>query len=439
MDYFKSLAINDLVELITSTKKNLFICLPSMHSEMVEAIAALKHQKNFDDDKRNVSVIIDFDAQTFRQGYGDFEAVSKLMNLEVDVKNLKDNRVSFIIADNEGYYLFVESRSLIPADKETINAVKIDPVSLVRIKKYFFRENTYDLDFEDELTNAIIEETKNLGNKDGLVEKNQANTVPINEDEKKEVGDDIRSNPPLNPDYKRVVDIYSHNFQYVKLRFDGANIKSSKINIPTKALPIKDHNFLNRLETKLNLFNAQRDLEQFAEIDNVKADVEKVRKKYLHKVKSREESILKGKDKESFKEEMKALENKLTQNRQRTINQINSRILETKEELVIDLESFFNQNPDQMDEKLNLFSKDAEFIKRKSKDEATQIIYGIKWPTADILLGKMKIILHFSDITFEDLQNKEFIDEMFDIGLIEEKNKNELAKFSKGVEVKNKQ
>ncbi len=436
MDYFKSLAINDLVELITSTKKNLFICLPSMHSEMVDAIADLKHQENFDDDERHVSVIIDFDAQTFRQGYGDFDAVSKLMNLDVDVKNLKDNRISFIISDCEGYYVFVESRSLIPADKETINAVRIDPVSIVQLKKYFFAENTNNLDLKDELANAIIEESKKLENAEGLLQSNQANTVPIKEVEKKEVEDDIRSNPPLNPDYKRVVDTYSHNFQYVKLRFDGANIKSRKINIPSKALPIKDHNFLNRLETKLNLFNAEKDLEQFEEIENVKADVERVRKKYLHKVKSREESILKGTNKESFKEEISALERMLTKNRQKTINQIDSRILETKEDLLIDLESFFNENPDQTSGNANLFGKDAEFIKRKSKDDATRIIFNIKWPTADELLGKMKIITHFSDITFEDLQNEEFIQEMFDNDLIEEKDKNELADFGKSIKIK---
>ena len=74
-----------------------------------------------------------------------------------DVKSLKDNRISFIISDDIGYYLFIESRSLIPADKETINATKIDPVSIVRLKHYFFPDVKV-LNIQDELADAIIEE-----------------------------------------------------------------------------------------------------------------------------------------------------------------------------------------------------------------------------------------------------------------------------------------
>ena len=50
--------------------------------------------------------------------------------------------------------------------------------------------------------------------------------------------------------------------------------------------------------------------------------------------------------------------------------------------------------------------------------------------------SRFKITTHFSDITFEDLKNQELIEELCNRGLIEKKDLNALAEFSKGIELK---
>ena len=149
MEYFKSFTHSNLSDLIKGTKKNLFLCLPSIHKELADAILSLSNLFRNAENEPSIHLLIDFDAQTFRQGYGDYKSVDNLIQHDIELKTLNDNRISFIISDDIGYYLFIESRSLIPADKVTINAIKIDPVSKVRLKKYFFG-SAININIEDE-------------------------------------------------------------------------------------------------------------------------------------------------------------------------------------------------------------------------------------------------------------------------------------------------
>ncbi len=140
--------------MIQLTKKELFISLPLFHREIADAITSIRHDS---EKKIGIHSLVDFVAQTFRQGYGDFNSIKLLIKEGIKIKTLNDNRVPFIIVDNKGYYLYIESRSLIPADKEIINAVRADPVSIVSLKQFFFGK-TINMNYKDELTNAIIDE-----------------------------------------------------------------------------------------------------------------------------------------------------------------------------------------------------------------------------------------------------------------------------------------
>ena len=109
---------------------------------------------------------------------------------------------------------------LIPADKKTINAVKIDPVSIVRLKKFFFTE-TENSDFQDDLVNAIIEESKQLKNTNELLSEQIASVTEISNIEIESVSEVLKKNPPIHPDFKRIVEFYSNKFQYVKVKFQN--------------------------------------------------------------------------------------------------------------------------------------------------------------------------------------------------------------------------
>ena len=434
MNYFESLNQIRLNELISATKKALFICLPSLHKEMADTIIDLKHEDRFPDPDVEIHILIDFDAQTFRQGYGDFEAIDNLIKAGCRIKSLKDIRVSFVISDEVGYYLFIESRSLIPADKETINAVRIDPISMVRLKKYFFEESVL-MDFEDELTNAIIEESKRLVHIEETLVSSKIAPEELTLEDIKIVSEELQSNPPLKPDYKRIVEFYANKFQYVKLKFEGSNIQHRKIVIPPSALPIVDANLKHRLETKLNLFDLQQDDGTFALILQLKDKVTAIRENYLTKIKSREESLLNKLRKKDFQAEITALENEIQDVKGKTISLIEQQIANTKAQLLGDLIEFFEVNPKAFDNQQSVQWQDnSDYIKLASKSMAEKIIYRISWPFAHTLVEGFKLEVNFSDITYEDLKSKQFIQELKNYGLIDSEDIDHLATFGLGME-----
>ncbi len=104
--------------------------------------------------------------------------------------------------------------------------MKIDPISMVRIKKFFFTSSVNN-DFKDELSNAVIEEGLLLNNANELLNDQIALVEDLSRERVNEVLDDLKRNPPLNPDFKRIVEIYSNKFQYVKLQFERGG-KSEK-------------------------------------------------------------------------------------------------------------------------------------------------------------------------------------------------------------------
>lgn len=435
MEYFKSLTQAEIEQIILSTKESLYICMPAIHEELESAIKDLDNSNSNSKTEIKIHILIDFDSQTFRQGYGNFKSVEDLINGGVDVKCLKDNRISFIISDNIGYYLFIESRSLIPADKKTINAVKIDPVSIVRLKKFFFTE-TVNSDFQDDLVNAIIEESKQLKNTNDLLSEQIASVTEISKIEIESVSEVLKKNPPIHPDFKRIVEFYSNKFQYVKLKFDGANLQHRKIVIPSKALPIMDADLKKRLETKLNLFEISEEDECFKPLKTFNNKLAEIRDAYLKKVKSRDESLLDMLKKSDFESEIQKLEKTIDDVKNSIIVNIAEQIDQTKTKLLEDLIEFFMANPKALfPNHPNLWEGNQVYIKQAAKSNAAEIIHRVNWPKAHLLVNGFKLSVQFSDITYEDLKSKDFVNELKQCNLIDESDKSRLAEFGKGVKI----
>ena len=436
MQYFQSLTQSNLIGIIDNTKKELFLCMPSIHKEIADSISELSYKKNADNEKIKIHLLLDFDAQTFRQGYGNIDSVEELVTKSYDVRTLKDNRISFIISDNIGFYLFIESRSLIPADKKTINAVKIDPASIVRLKHFFF-PNSVSGDFKDELQNAVIDEFEKLRKDETRLLNQIAPVSEISKEQLKTVTEDLNNNPPLNPDYKRIVEIYSNKFQYVKLEFEGSNIQNHKIFLPKDALPVADAELKNRLETKLNLFSKDNINKIFIDLQKLKDNVSLIREGFLTKVKGRDESLLNRQHKVKFDLTIDSLRNKIIDVTKKTLLKIDEEIDNTKNNLFTELYDYYVQNPKSLFEKTyENYLDNPEYIKRAALKKTNKILNELHWPEAHKLLEKLNINVQYSDITYEDLKNEKFIHELKEIGLINESDVNQLAEFRKGIETK---
>jgi len=103
-----------------------------------------------------------------------------------------------------------------------------------------------------------------------------------------------------------------------------------------------------------------------------------------------------------------------------------------------DLSEFFIANPKSLFPKHpNLWERNQSYIEQAAKSKAEEIIYRIKWPEAHLLVEDFKLNVQYSEITYEDLKNKEFVNELKECNLIDESDESLLADFGKGVEIYN--
>jgi hypothetical protein len=427
MEYFKSITQSGLSELIISTKKSIYLSLPSIHYEIAGAICYLDYMSDREGREVEIHILVDFDSNTFRQGYGNFDTVNNLIKGEFDVRCLTDNRISFIISDNIGYYLFIESRSLIPADKETINAIKIDPVSIVRLKHYFFPEVNGSA-IQDELANAIIEESILL--KEPIIEGASAVINEIDESLLNSVKADLEKNPPLNPDFKRTVELYSNKFQYAELHYKGQNIEHFTIEIPSKLLPYKNIELRKKFITRLKLFENINKSEDFVKFKTVEECKNQISEKYLTPIKCRKgRSVLKKEFKVEFENEIAALRLKLNELKNSIYSAMSDEIETAKTNLCETMRLFLLENPTE-----DMITMGKNNHERMAKNISKGLTNSIRVDPAK-LITKFKIDRHYADITFEDLSDSELLEEFKEKELIDEADETRLADFSKGIKV----
>jgi len=428
MNYFDSISQEKLSQLIAETKNSLFLSLPFLHQEMAEAIKQLSNKNRPDGKKVDIQILIDFDAQTIRQGYGELEPVQELLNKSFNIKSMDNNRISFIISDEIGYYLFMESRSLIPADKSTINAVKLDSVSMVRLKHYFF-PSTNQEELEDELSNAIIEESQQLENAEEIMDNEKAPAKEITREEFENVTDNITTNPPIHPDYERRVKIYANKFQYVEFRFQGQNFNSQTIKIPPKALPYRNEELRDKLITKLKVFEDIENTDTYKSFHEIEQEKREIAVRFLNTIKCRNSrNVIKIKDKQAFVDEVNNLSNKLDTIKKDMYKGMRDELKKAKTELQKTLKSFLIENPTDDMERMG-----KENYSLMAADLSESIIGKINFPEPSQMIKNFELQTYFSDITYEDLSDPELLNEFKEKGLINEEDENNLADFSKGI------
>jgi hypothetical protein len=430
MNYIHSFTESDLCKIILQTQKSLYICMPLLQPEVMNAIDQLRHETS---NGLSINIGIDFSPETFRQGYGEIETYEKLNSAGYNIQIFKDNRISFVISDDTGYFLFFESRYFIPANKPTYNAVSIDPISIIRLKQHFFDAYKSEAEYTDEIANSFVDETVSLN----TIREEYANQSSIEKSELsdsalKQVTEYLKKNPPLKPDYQRIVTFYTNKFQYVKLEYKGANLKSKKIDIPSHILLIRNASFKKSLESKLNLFS-NKNSDVFTLLDEMNSYVKMVRERYLTPLTSRKVSLLKVSQREEFKFTLSELEKTLTELKNNSEIEIKNEIEVTYNEIKSHLVGFFKEYNEELPFYKFLTNKQEDDIVIEINHYVESILKKIKWPNAHQLLDDFKFEVFFSDITFEDLKNDAFINELKGRGLIGKEDDENLATFGDGI------
>lgn len=387
-----------IVDMLHSAKSEVFLIMPSIHEEWIETLKANPNIKDL-----QIFACVDNSESVIRNGYGSINSIDSLVALNATVTECPGLRICFISADDESFFLFLESR-VIAGDPEGLNAVEVQPQIAADFVNKFF-----------EGPDAIVDEIV---------------SQPLQEKIYEEAKEAIKLNPPEAPDLKRKIGTYNTLFQYAELHLEGGNLSSKTISIPSDALPFKDVELKKRIRARISLFTKEI-TDEWTELSDLKTKVEEVRKKYLVSCSIRKEkSILKKENKLAFKNAIAELEGLGLELTKKLQNKVQTAINNSEDTLRNELTSFFAINPIDGIENLDLENK-----KRHIEKAISKILLKIKLPDAETLISKIKLSQMYYELTWEDLNDEEFKKWFIEKKLISKEEDDKIAKFSNAFEI----
>lgn len=411
MNLLNKLNDNLLIKIMKESKNRVYLSLPSIYQYMAAKIIN-------EVEAGDLRIIVDFSEEKIRDGFGDIESIEMLRNSRIVLKSLPNNMVSFIICDDIGYFLFPKSKYS-QEPENNFNAVRMNNESILAVIDYFFKP-----EFE-------ISSDKDLDKPAEPNQKFQAKEIP--ETIFKQVKRNIVNNPPINPDFNKILNVYKTKLEFVELQFEGANITSQKVNIPSKLLPFKDETIKKSLETRFVLFNNIEERKEYEKFAEIKETIKNIRNTYLLPFSERKKSFIDKNRKSEFENEVKKCQDKLFEAVNSLTKLLTSEILDSKKRFTEELQDFLLLYPihEQHD-----YTNNYDYHYRFNKDKATEIVYSIKFPDIEKLLGEIEIKLFFYEISENDLKDDKFLNSLIKHGIITEEDKSSLAEEFKAVELK---
>ncbi len=410
MEFVKKLNYKSIVDFLHNAQEEVFWVSPSLTVEIAYALTELTKSGI------RVSVLTDINADRFRHYEGEFSAVEILVNnSDLTLKKARNLGLGFIIADRQGYAFFSPLRGY-EQDGDRYNAFKLDENSISPLISHFFEseEHKHDI-FESSEAEQLKQELH--------IESVQPSDI-------EETKEELKKDPPLRLDLKRLINVYRSQFQIVEIKFPGSNLHIKKIKLPKNALPFTDTRLKNSIESQLRLFDDIPKKDFFQPFFDVKEDYEILRASFVTYIKTREKNIIKKNDKPAFEIEFNQLVSKVLKVKDILKSNLQEEIIKTKAAIRDSLKQFFINNPTETLSELN-----GETLEQGAEQEANDIVGRIHFPSAKKLLENLRLEKFYYDLTWEDLKDREVIEEFKEKRLITEDEMSNLIIMSQAYEI----
>lgn len=405
-----------LVNLITEAKKRIRLIVPSIHPEWVMLLT------DANDRGVDIKVCLNNSEKSIREGFGNDNAIQKLLDRNIPVNESKPNRISIISVDDNHFLYFPTSRIFEdPTDEGIFNAVVLDPLTAISILSSFFPEDLSIL--ENILANSsmIINELykERLENVTEDLSLGKINKQATEFDQKKfeDIRQELKNNPPVEPDLKRQIEVYNLKIQFVELKFENGKITGKRVRIPKNALPFESPELKKILDAGMKIFtevkeNNNKTFDLYTSLQN---EVKILREKYITPIKCRpEKSIVIKLKKTEFQKAIDEINNKIQAEKLKLINDIDSEIELAKNRLGEELFRFFLKNPPE-EIKGYYFADKAS---AKVRNYVYDIIGKMKFPKAHEMVEGMRLDTHYYDLTWNDFSDKELLKEFEEKGIL---------------------
>jgi len=218
-----------VISLIKSAKRRLVVIAPALSKAVASALAS-----RFDDLERlDVRVILDADAEVYRLGFGEHEALEVIRNAAsrnlLDLRVQPGVRIGVIISD-EDTMVFAPISKNIEAGSETAekpNAIVLRGASTESIARAAGAQPDDDSP-SSEIGNAALDPAKVAA-----------------------MQTDLERNPPAKFDITRRLQVFSSRVVYVEFEMSGFSLSRKQVPLPEDFTTVSDANLQAQISSRL--------------------------------------------------------------------------------------------------------------------------------------------------------------------------------------------
>jgi len=377
-----------IAELIRGVKVSVCFAGPGIQLGPANALAEIAGRIG----PEMLSVSLDFDENVMRMGYGDLEAVKRLKDAGIIVNHTPGLRSALIIVDDEGFIftptpLYLEAES---SNDDIRNALRL---SRDQVAEALARLSTTAKAIA--VAQAVNQEEKSrIENIPVEVSSEQVNDEELSNVEKR-----LEQAPPIRFDLARQVRVFITYFQYVELKLSGAAIQRRRIAIPPSLLQLDEsEELVNRLHTNFDLIENNSRLSSKPLEDILRG----IRKNFTPSLGQDLGRVVLKSAKPILTKRLDELREKLGKYKELAKKELQDYLDNSQEKIVDYYLPIVQKSPPDglLGQSLNSEDEIRSWIESELK--------GL-FPTADLLVGEMKLDEQYKDVTYETLSGDGFI------------------------------
>lgn len=389
---FVALSSRRIAELISQAACHVCYASPGIQNEPAEALVNLKRKSS----SVSITVNLDFDEKTLRMGYGCLAAVEKLREAKIEASHFAGLRSSILIVDDCGWVftptaLYLESE---PHSDETPNALRL---STSQVRELLIR-------LSPAAREEAIQHATSPEEADRITAIPQDSSIqPIEITHFNEVKAAIVLAPPVQFDVARQVRVFEPYLQYVELSLTGAAIQRHRVRIPKAIQGLGSSTDIEgRLQTTFDLIEKSGEMSS----KGLETELNELRKNFTPSLGKDHGRVVLKNAKPRLMERITELHKKLEAHQAKVEAELQKRLEDSKAQVIeYYLPLARSKLPDALVGQSLLGEPDDNAIRAWLKRELDKV-----FPAATELVGKMKLEERYKDVTFETLNQPDFLE-----------------------------
>ena len=391
---FAALSSNRIAGLIRCATSRVVYAAPGIQEQVAEALVGLKESLL----SPELIISLDVDEKTLRMGYGSMEAVDLLSNAGIDIKHSPGYRSGVLIVDGRGWIftpvpLYLEEE---PQSDETPNAIELSKAQVNTFSLRFCpqaREEAIAREPDPVIANEIAELPLEFG------------VEPVPEKHLEKVRAAIKVAPPVKFDVVRQVRVFEPYLQYVEIHLTGAAVQKQRIQIPAEIQRLgASADLEGRLKTTFDLLKKSSELSS----EKLEDALNKIRKDLTRTLGKNHGRVILKSAKPTFEIRIEKFRAALEEHQKKVEEELQEHINESKKAVVDFYLAIVIQSPPDAVIGQSLSAEPGEDDCRKWLSGCLDRVF----PKAEDIIKNMILDVTFKDVTFETLNQKDFLKEV---------------------------